>query len=170
MLEDRPILKDRLIATAVFSGIAIAAVAGFELILGGVLPTPGLALPEARRTDSQYVQVIEQPWFADSGRTTPVSYMPMLPLDEAQRDEGETDLAGGMDDAAAPDASAISQDDLYREIAALYAEEPGPIAPEPVAYAEVLSAEMTPLPGDFESAFEEQDALLYAPKPELGIY
>lgn len=128
MLDDRPVLKDRLFATAVFSGIAIAAVAAFEMLIGaGFDPiTPSFAQGPAP-APTPYVEVTEDVAFIDGGwapraRTTAVAYNePVFIVDEWNGAYGEQDLEGGYDDA--PPGDAIDDQDLQRDIDRLYADD-----------------------------------------------
>lgn len=121
MFEDRPILKERLMAGGVFAGIAIAAVAGFELVVtGGLdLPTPGAAPARAERAD--YIAVMDGPWRPD-GVATASRFRTTAFADDVNFTEGGSseELAGGMNDASAPDGdgrdATRSEADLYRDI------------------------------------------------------
>lgn len=125
MLEDRPMLRDRLTALAVFSGIAVAAVSGFELIIGGGFDfvMPGREIRQM--APSQYVEVVQTAW-GEQTRYLPLSSNePMFAGDAYADARPDARLAGGYDDAAAPDGAYSnampSEDELYREIEALYA-------------------------------------------------
>jgi hypothetical protein len=133
MLEDRPILKDRLMALGTFSGIAIAAVAGFEMVIGGGMDfvMPGQEIRAI--APSSYVRVVDQPWSAEPTRLVPISSNEyMFAGEDAPSAER---LAGGADDADAPrgDYPAQSEEDLYANIDALYAQDVD-YAVEEVAY------------------------------------
>lgn len=141
MLDDNPALKERLAATATFSVIAVAAVAGFELVISGRLDvlTPGREVREV--APSTYVTVHRVPW---SPQTRLVPLSSTEPLFAGETDPLRLDqLAGGYDDADAPDGgypAPSAEEDLYREIEALYAQE-GAYASsrteyEPAAYEE----------------------------------
>lgn len=124
MLEDRPILVDRLKALGVFSGIAVAAVAGFELVISGGLDfiTPGQEIREV--APSSYVQVLDAVWSPDARVTALSSNEPYFVGDDYEMPT-QAQLAGGWEDADAPDGEypeAPSEDELYADIQALYAE------------------------------------------------
>jgi hypothetical protein len=124
MLEDRPILVDRLKALGVFSGIAVAAVAGFELVISGSLDfiTPGQEIREV--APSSYVQVVDSLWSADARVVALASTEPYF-VDNYHDARADRDLAGGWEDRDAPDGGypeAPSEDELYADIQALYAE------------------------------------------------
>lgn len=122
MLDDRPILKDRLLALATFSGIAIAAVSGVEMVIGGGFD---FAMPgqEIRAVaPSQYVRVVDQPWSAEQTRLVPISSNEYLFAGEDAPYPAER-LVGAADDADLPRGGypAQSEDELYANIEALYA-------------------------------------------------
>ena len=137
MLDDHPILKDRLQACATFSGIAIAGVAGFELVISGGFDflTPGREVREV--APSAYVTVYRQPWSPEA-RVIPLASRE--PLFAGEIETPSDRLAGGYDDATAPDGAYPESDDrqLYADIEALYAGEIAPAmgaaAYEPVQY------------------------------------
>jgi hypothetical protein len=130
MLEDHPVLKDRLLATGVFSGIAIAAVAGFEMIISGGFDflMPGAEVREV--APSAYVTVMEVPW-SPQGRVIPLSSNEPLFAEDLAPASAE-DLAGGHEDAAAPQGRypERTQEDIYADVAALYED----AAAEPAQY------------------------------------
>jgi len=122
VLDDHPVLKDRLTALGVFSGIAIGAVAGFDMVISGGLDfiTPGSEIRQV--APSAYVRVVDQPW-ATQTRFIPLSSNEPLFAGGAYAAEAPERLAGGMDEAAAPHGSyaeAPSEDELYAQIEALY--------------------------------------------------
>ena len=119
MLDNHPVLKDRLTACAVFSGIAIAAVSGMNLIIGGGFDfiTPGAEIREV--APSRYVEVVNQPW-AEQTRYVPISSTePMFAGEPVTTDET---LVGAADDASAPAGHypVQTEEDIYREVNALY--------------------------------------------------
>jgi hypothetical protein len=124
MLDDRPVLRERILATATFSGIALATVFALDFIVTG-----GFDLG-ARRSASTYFE----PLLAASITAPPPSstvtalawtdpsvlYDPRI-IEEAPPvadliDAGATNEPG--EQIAAP-----SEEQLYREIEALYAEQ-----------------------------------------------
>jgi hypothetical protein len=119
MLENRPFLKDRLKACGVFTGIAIAGISGFEMVIGAGFDilTPGREIREV--APSSYVEVDRSPWFSDA-RVIPLSSTePMFIGDTARTEER---LAGRYDDERAPDrrVAEVSDRNLHRQIEALY--------------------------------------------------
>jgi hypothetical protein len=168
MLDAHPVLKDRLYAAATFSGIAIAAVAGFDMVISGGFDflTPGREVREV--APSAYVTVYREPWSPEA-RVVALSSNEPLFAGEVQYTSDR--LVGGYDDAAAPDGAsysypAPSEDELYRNIEALYAaqdaavEQRGQVEYEPVSYSEdpyVASAEAAyAQPQSFESNPKEE--------------
>ncbi len=119
-------IKDRLAATAVFTGIAIGGVSGMEMVIGAGFDglTPSFAAPTAASAHQPYLdfsQIDTSNWSAQA-QVQPIAHwvQEQLPLDPPQpvgRAEIERALYGGN---TANDA-AESGDDLYAEIAALYA-------------------------------------------------
>lgn len=115
-----PVLKDRLLALGTFSGIAIAAVAGVEMVIGGGFDflLPGEEIREV--APSAYVQVVDDPW-ADHTRLVPLASNEYLFAGETQPISDDR-LAGASDDADAPQGSyPASDEELYANIEALYA-------------------------------------------------
>lgn len=132
MLDDHPVLQDRLKALGVFSGIAISAVAGFELVIGGGLDfiTPGAEIREI--APSSYVQVLDDFWTPRASAVTLTSTEPLFAGDDVLPTTDE-DLAGGLGDEAAPDGGypqGRSFEDIEADIQALYEES------DPAAYVE----------------------------------
>lgn len=164
MLEDRPMLVDRLKALGVFSGIAVAAVAGFELVISGSLDflTPGQEIREV--APSSYVQVMDSLWSPEARVTALSSNEPyFVGADYSMPTQDE--LAGGWDDAAAPDGDypqAPSEDELYADIQALYTEMDAYRAERaeyrPASYSEDVEAEgfgAAPYPGSSDAHIVE---------------
>lgn len=118
MLDDYPVLKDRLKALAVFSGIAIAAVSGFDMIITGGFDfaMPGRDIRQV--APSAYVTVVDAPWRSQTTYVALSSTEPMF-AGEEQAYTGE-ELAGSYDDAPQGRYPAQSEEDIYREIEALY--------------------------------------------------
>ncbi len=160
MLDDRPILKDRLLALGTFSGIAIAAVAGFEMVIGGGMDflMPG---QEIRAVGpSSFVRVVDQPWSAEQTRLVPVSSNEYMFAGEDTPYPAER-LVGAADDADLPRGGypAQSEDELYANIEALYARQDAAYAVEEVAY-------------ESEPAATDEPYVLYVDekKPEAATY
>lgn len=133
MLENHPVLRDRLLALATFSGIAIGGVSGFDLVITGGFDfiSPGAEVREV--APSSYVQVIDAPW-PDEGRVVALSSNEYMFAGEAAAATLD-DLAGGAADQSAPDGGyppAPDEEELSASIEALY-EASGATAYEPVA-------------------------------------
>jgi hypothetical protein len=125
--DRRALLHDRLKALGAFSAIAIGAVAGFEMVIGGGFDfiTPA---PEVREVaPSRYVTVHQVPWSSQL-QVIPLSSTEPLFAGEVAVETASDSLAGGYDDPSAPDMAfpEIDEDELYRQIAALYANDAGP--------------------------------------------
>lgn len=115
-----PVLKDRLLALGTFSGIAVAAVAGVELVIGGGFDflLPGEEIRQI--APSAYVQVVNEPW-AEQTRLVPLSSNEYMFAGEDQP-VSEERLVGASDDVDAPRGSyPASDEELYANINALYA-------------------------------------------------
>lgn len=127
-LDIRAKRRDRLKAFGVFSGIAIGAVAGLEMIIGGGFDfmTPA---PEVREVaPSSYVAVYREPWSPEA-RIVPLSSTEPLFAGEPLDVETPGDrLAGGYDDTTAPEAGypEVSEEEIRRQIDALYRNETAP--------------------------------------------
>lgn len=141
MLEDRPILKDRLTAGAVFSGIAIAAVAGFELIITGGFDVFTPSFGQRDRTAPYEHSAVMTPWVSDAYAVTPTSLSDSLSLlsVEPEAHTSGDDLVGAEDGSFAVEEDAIpSEAELDAEIDALYEQS--------AAYAEEAFVSEPPAP------------------------
>lgn len=122
MLENHPVLKDRLTACGVFAGIAVGAIAGVEMIIGGGFDiiTPGQEIREI--APSAYVTVAPSDWFS-TGAVAVTSLASTEPLFAGEAFASEANLDGGANDATAPNRSYAEVDDraLARHVEALYA-------------------------------------------------
>lgn len=121
MLENQPVLVDRLKALGVFSGIAVGAVAGLELVIGGGFDfiTPGQSIREV--APSRYVQVADSLWSPDARVVALSSNEPYFIGDDAQA-ATDVDLAGDADAPVGDYPQTASSDELYADIQALYEE------------------------------------------------
>lgn len=126
--DRRERLKDKLKALGAFSAIAIGAVAGFEMVIGGGFDflTPA---PEVREVaPSSYVTVYQAPW-SPQAQVVPLSSTEPLFAHDAPTVETPADrLAGGYDDPSAPEMAfpEVSEEEIRAQIAALYANDTGP--------------------------------------------
>lgn len=130
MLENRPILRERLLAAAAFGGIAVGAIAALDLMVTG-----GFDFAPSARAERQAISAVytssAQP-FEDVAGVTPTSasWAADMPMETSEPAE---DLAGD-DNAVMQTADYAPQEfELYDQIAALYADEP---AEEEPVYAD----------------------------------
>lgn len=121
MLDDNPVLKERLMAAGAFAGIGLFAIAAVDvMVTGGFDFGPGRA-PQTREQPSAYVRVVDAAQYV-SDRFREISWDEPLFVGDANAATDE-DLAGGDDGLPPPETFAeASGDDLYREVAALYTE------------------------------------------------
>jgi len=124
--KPRSQLRERLLALGAFSGVAIGAVAGFEMVIGGGFDfiTPA---PEVREVaPSSYVTVHRDPWSSDVQVIPLSSTEPLFagPVIERPADQ----LAGGYDDPSAPEIAfpEVSEEEIRAQIDALYRGDQGP--------------------------------------------
>jgi len=135
VLDNHPVLKDRLKACGVFSGIAIGAVAGFEMVITGGFDfiTPGREIRQV--APSSYVTVVQEPW-GQRARFVPVTSRE--PLFAGSASEYAEPLEGGAAPSPQPRHehayAPVSEDELVREIEALYSAQ----APEPSYRIEIV--------------------------------
>lgn len=142
MLDNRPILKDRLKAFAVFTGIAIGGVAGLELVIsGGFDPiTPGAlaAAPSDYDGDTVMRAWHYQPYTHDTAAVTPTAYLTGYPIETTDTDFSvDADLSGGDEDDGARSTYIVAQseDELMREIERIYAASPDGVVESETDYA-----------------------------------
>lgn len=136
--DRRAKLHDRLKALAAFTGIAIGAVAGLEMVIGGGFDfiTPQ---PEVREVaPSRYVTVQQVPWSSQPQIIPLTSTEPLFAGDYVQVETPSDALEGGYNDAGAPELAfpEVDEDQLYREIAALYADDRPAYEDAPITYQE----------------------------------
>lgn len=122
-----PGLRDRIEALGAFTGIAIGAVAGVEMVIGGGFDVlmPGDELRQV--APSAYVQVADGFWDSRAQVIPLSSTEPYFMGDDYYEfaASADTALSGGYEDTAAPDGDyppAPDMDALNAEIEALYAE------------------------------------------------
>ena len=142
-LDAHPVLTDRLKAFGTFSGIAVAAVAGFELIISGSFDsiTP---LPEMRAVaPSSYVTVFRVPWSSEEQIIPLSSTEPLFAGSFITVETPADRLAGGYDDPSAPEMSypEVSEAEIAAQIEALYANDRAAYADAPVTYQEAPAIE-----------------------------
>lgn len=160
--DRRALLHDRLKALGAFTGIAIGAIAGFEMVIGGGFDSISFS-PEVREVaPSNYVTVHQAPWSPEA-RVVPLSSTEPLFAGDFYEDDGPAErLEGGHDDSSAPQTAYVDMNEanIRAEIDALYedrpayseasityedapaADEPQPEAkPDPYAAAEAMVEE-----------------------------
>jgi hypothetical protein len=131
MLEDRPVLRERILATATFGGIALATAMALDvLVTGGIefLPKPQ---PIHFIDPFAYAGISDARADAPSAITTAVTWNEQLPIDEAAMGTISIDeealppeeLTGDANAQVGGGFVAPSEAELHREIAALYAEQ-----------------------------------------------
>lgn len=161
MLDNRPFLKDRLKAFGVFTGIALGAVSGFELLIAGGFDPITPSFGQRAEARPAYVNYIDESGQRESGfqpsaYVTQTSYAPVADTDS---------LSGGYEDQRAPDGSFIDTDEdtLYREIERMY-----------------VDGERTSEAGDVEVAYQDamdryveepayEDAPVFDAEPEAIV-
>lgn len=154
MLDNRPVLKDRLRALAVFSGIAIGGVSGIEMVIGGGFDpiTPGLVAEAPSEYDPDTVMRAwhYQPYVPAAFVTETAQYYD-YPIEVFETPPQP--LAGGEDETDMTLAAAApSEEELYREIermlaADVRATEPETAAgPESAALTEAAPVDAEPSP------------------------
>lgn len=163
-MDRRARVHDRLKALGVFTGIAIGAVAGIEMVIGGGFDflTPAPIVREV--APSSYVTVHQVPWSSEMQVIPLSSTEPLFAGGFIEASTPADRLAGSYDDPAAPEMAypEIDEDQLYARIDALYVatsepdydeasityedaptvDEPAPAAePDPYAEAEAMVEE-----------------------------
>lgn len=144
MLDDNPVLKERVMAFGAFAGIALFAVASLDVMIsGGFDFGPGRAETHRDQRPTAYVRVVDAANYV-TDRFREISWDEPMFIDSAEAATPE-DLAGANDGSAAPETTSASMDEaLYQHIDALY-EETQPIEDEPTyddaVYAEPSDAE-----------------------------
>jgi hypothetical protein len=125
MLEHRPVLKERLLACAVFGAIAIGVIAASD-----VLVTGGFDFPSTERgahaDTPNYFQVAADTWserITSDAHVQNVAWNEALPLDADYTSYEAETLVGAADDpnARVSQYQGPSEEELRREIAAMYA-------------------------------------------------
>jgi len=131
--------KERLKALGAFTAIAIGAIAGFEMVIGGGFDFINLG-PEVREVaPSRYVAVYQEPWSPEARVVQLSSTEPLFAGEYVRVDTPSDRLAGAYDNPATPGIAfpEIDEDELYRQIEALYANDAGPAYEEaPISYEE----------------------------------
>ena len=121
MLDDNPVLKERLMAIGAFAGIGLFAIAAVEVVItGGFDFDVGRA--SAQRTQAQpsaYVRVVDAAQYVGD-RFREISWDEPMFVGEASAATNE-DLAGANDGSTPDMAGQPTADQLYAEAISLYA-------------------------------------------------
>lgn len=117
-------LKDRLRAFAVFAGIGVGAVAGFEMIIGGGFDplTPAMMYARPEKTgayERQYIPYTQtrRPYTPTRYSVTPATYE----LEPARAEGAELALAGGPSGEIGSSPDELDEAALRAQIELLYA-------------------------------------------------
>jgi hypothetical protein len=130
MLDDKPVLRERLMAFGAFAGIAVFAFAAVDtMVTGGFDFGPGRA-PYNRGQPSAYVQMVDAAnYVSDSISSFGLGDAFARAPDTSASEER---LAGEDDGSISPaNAAEIDGDNLYEEIAALYQQSENLVVDEP---------------------------------------
>ena len=112
MLEDNPVLKERLRAVGAFAGIAMFAVAAVDVMLtGGFDFAPGRTVSESQQP-SAYVRVVDAAQYV-SDRVRTISWDEPMFIGEA--DAATSEELAGANDGSSHAISGPSGDELYSE-------------------------------------------------------
>lgn len=139
MLDDNPVLKERLMACGAFAGIAVFAVAAVDVLVTGGFDFGAERAPCYRDQPSAYVRMANAAEYV-SDRVQHISWDDAFTIGEAEAVPSE-ELAGENDGSPPPQAPGqTSDEELSQAIGALYAEEPA----EYEGYAEETYPDETP--------------------------
>jgi hypothetical protein len=130
MLDDNPVLKERLMAFGAFAGIAVFGVAAVDVLVTGGFDFGARRAPYDRDRPSAYVQMVDAAnYVSDSIGSLGLGDAFARPPDTSASEE----RLAGQDDGSVTSANAseVDGDDLYAEIAALYAQSDELVAEEP---------------------------------------
>ncbi|MEQ1810276.1 MAG: hypothetical protein ABL889_10130 [Terricaulis sp.] len=116
MLDDNPILKERLMGLGAFGGIAVFGLAAVNVMISGGFDLGAERAPYNREQPSAYVRVVEAAQYV-SGRAREVSWDEPVFIGNAEAATPEQ--LTGENDGAAP-LSEASDGYLHQQIAALY--------------------------------------------------
>lgn len=169
MLDDRPVLKDRLKAFGVFTGIALGAVSGFELLISGgfdpVTPSFGQGAPRPVSVNTIEASRQSEAGFQSNGYVIPTRFAPAADA---------VSLSGGSDDEHAPDGSYINTDEdaLYREIERIYSDSERTAAQTNVeaAYQDAMDQYVEEPAYEDAQAFDEGPETIIDEKEALSAY
>jgi hypothetical protein len=120
MLDDNPVLKERLMAFGAFAGIGLFAVAAVDVMITGGFDF-GPARASGRDQPSAYVRVVNAADYV-SERFSSGEWNGSLFSRAPDMSESQERLVGADDGSLPPDAVGEAPDDLYQEIATLYSD------------------------------------------------
>ncbi|HEX8902034.1 hypothetical protein [Vitreimonas sp.] len=127
MLDDRPVLKERLLACAVFGAIAVGVVAASDLMITGGFDFPS-AERDALADTPNYFQIAAEAWsenWTPEAQVRPAAWTGAAPPEAhyTSYDYEPQTLVGAADEQALQfdRYQAPSEEELRREIAELYA-------------------------------------------------
>lgn len=116
MLDDNPVLKERLMGLGAFAGIAVFAVAALDVMVTGGFDFAPARAAQAHEQPSAYVRMADAAQYV-SDRVRTVSWDAPLIAGDAYAATSE-DLDGAND--GSPVSGEPTGDELYSEIASLY--------------------------------------------------
>ncbi|MBX3430127.1 MAG: hypothetical protein KF779_11165 [Hyphomonadaceae bacterium] len=119
MLDDNPVLRERLMAFGAFAGIATFGIASVNVMISGGFDFGSERAPYHREQPITHVRVTDAAQYV-SDRVQRASWDESLPITEAATVPAE-DLAGENDGTPPPSMEQTSDEDLRRAIADLYA-------------------------------------------------
>jgi hypothetical protein len=160
--DRRARFHDRLKALGAFTGIAIGAVAGFEMVIGGGFDfmTPAPVVREV--APGRYVTVHQVPWSSEMQVIPLSSTEPLFAGGFIETETPADRLAGGYDDPAAPEMAypEIDEDELYARIDSLYRETSEPDYSEASIAYEDAPAIDEPAPAAEPDPYAEAEAMV----------
>ncbi len=153
MLEDNPVLKERLMAVGAFAGIAIFAVAAVDVMITGGLDFASGRTVSEREQPSAYVRVVDAAQYV-SDRVRTISWDEPMFIGEA--DAATSEELAGANDGSSEAMSGPSGEELYSEISALYEQsEPEEAYVEEPTYQDAPAYDDEP---SYEDEFSPEEA------------
>lgn len=122
MLDDNPVLKERLMGVGAFAGIAMLAMGAVDVLVTGGFDFEAQREPYDRAQPSAYVRVVDAAQYVGD-QVQRISWDDTFGIAEAQAATTE-DLVGENDGSQPPEVSDTSDDELLQAVANLYAEQP----------------------------------------------
>lgn len=133
MLDDNPVLKERLMACGAFAGIALFAVMAVDTMITGGFDFGAERASRDSAQPSAYMRVVDAANYV-TDRVSDVSWDETFAINSAAAATPD-DLAGENDGSPPPEmAGAPSEQDIHHEIAALYEREPEAAYVEDTSY------------------------------------